>query len=62
VFPTVIATIGLLIFATNGLAENKVDKDVAYGTHQRHVLDMVCYGKGEPKGGDVIEVGNKNDN
>jgi acetyl esterase/lipase len=40
VFPTVIATIGLLIFATNGLAENKVDKDVAYGTHQRHVLDV----------------------
>ena len=34
------AAIGLLIFATYGLAENKVDKDVSYGTHERNVLDV----------------------
>jgi predicted esterase len=37
---TLVATIGLLLFATNLLAENKVDKDVAYGTHERNVLDV----------------------
>lgn len=37
---TVVATIGLLIFATNLLAEIKVDKNVSYGTHERNVMDI----------------------
>ncbi|QDV23235.1 alpha/beta hydrolase [Aureliella helgolandensis] len=36
----VVVAIGLSICATHGLAENKSDKDVAYGTHERHVLDV----------------------
>ncbi len=37
---TLVATIGLLMFATNLLAEVKVDKDVSYGTHERNVMDV----------------------
>jgi predicted esterase len=37
---TFVVTIGLLIFATNLLAEVKVDKDVSYGTHERNVMDV----------------------
>jgi hypothetical protein len=30
-------------------------------THEAFLqfLDMICYGKGQPEGGDVIEVGKK---
>jgi len=35
-----VVTTGLLLFATNLLAEVKVDKDVSYGTHERHVMDV----------------------
>jgi predicted esterase len=37
---TLVVTIGLLMFATNLLAEIKVDKDVSYGTHERNVMDV----------------------
>ncbi len=35
-----IVAVGLLIFATNGFAEIKVDKNVKYGPHERNVLDV----------------------
>ena len=35
-----VVTTGLLLFGTNLLAEVKVDKDISYGTHERHVLDV----------------------
>ena len=37
---TGVAIFGLLLFTTNLLAENKVDKDVVYGADERNVLDV----------------------